>query len=165
MRVAVLFLGYWLAGALVTFAQPTETTSSSRTVVTTATSPAAYKDRDAILDLLKRRIILLNDDRPDGLKDMFTAEAEILMGNQPRQSLAALSNAYRPQLSQLKLNSHKVRTLKLEDRNATATEVFGYSYTPANGQQKTGTGTITSTLFKGDDKRWRITRSQVTYTR
>ncbi|GAA4419825.1 hypothetical protein GCM10023187_54520 [Nibrella viscosa] len=158
-------LAGWLTFLTGAAAQPTETRPSSRTVVTTTTTPAAYKDRDAITSLLKRRITLLNEGRLDALPETVTADAGIQMGSRPLQSLTPLLITYRAEAGRVKLSNHQIRRLDLENRNATATETFGYTYTPAGREPETGTGTISNNLVKGEDGRWRISRSQVSYTR
>ncbi|GAA4467161.1 hypothetical protein GCM10023189_50280 [Nibrella saemangeumensis] len=165
MHLPFICLSLWLTMPFIATAQQKETRTTSRTVVTTTTTPAAYKDRDAITALLKRRMTLIHEGQLDALPETTTADAEIRIGSQPRQSLLALINTHRAQAGRLVLSNHQVKRLNLENRNATATETFDYVYTPAGRARETGAGTISNSLIKGDDGRWRITRSQVTHSR
>ena len=148
---------------------PAETRSLSRTVITTTNSPAAYTDRNAILNLLKDRLKATNDHNKDRLTACFTTDATVIVNGELKRTLpayidglttAAGTDSGNSTNKTGTLSNQQITRLRIENNFAFVTET--YEETPAPGTKaEPRPAVVLEVLKKGEDGRWRITHFHV----
>ena len=162
-------------------ATPAETRSMSRTVITTTTSPEAYTDRSAILNLLKDRLKATNDHNPDRVAACFTTDATVIINGDLKRTLTAyldglaVADGTRSRGKTGTISNQQITRLRIENNFAFVTETYDETPAPAPADGKTTVteratadkqpeprpAVVLEVLRKGEDGRWRITHFHV----
>ena len=158
-------------------APATQTRSMSRTVITTTTTPDAYTDRDAILNLLKDRLKATNNHNADRIAACFTTDATVIVNGDLKRTLTAYLDglaATNEVVSGDKNNNNKdsnkngpisnqqITRLRIENTFAFVTETYDETPAPAPGTKpEPRPAVVLEVLRKGEDGRWRITHFHV----
>lgn len=152
-----------LAAVLLTHtgrAQSDETKLVRRTTTTTTTTPDAYNDRDAIRDVLKKRLAFTQENNQTRLEALFTTDAQLVVDGTVQPNVAAVLTAISARWGKLNAQNQQLRKLRIEERYAFVTETYDV---PAGGTA--GGGVVSQVLKKGDDGRWRISQLHLSHNR
>lgn len=152
----------------------TETRSLSRTVITTTTSPDAYTDRSAILNLLKDRLKATNDYNADRIAACFTTDATVIVNGELKRTLTDYVTGLATTGGNKtgRISNQQITRLRIENNFAFVTETYDETPAPvatatasndpaskkaAPGSSDPRPAVVLEVLKKGEDGRWRIT--------